>query len=237
MAIKSFLSAAFFFFFEPFFLVIALKPSMSLQKKPTQVWVGFTSSASLQTLLQCDSLSVARKDILGTSEYSVQEQRVLGFILQHESFLPHKFPSFVLAKGDTPSPLGFEDLETYNSVQTTLENITLWEQPQGWDQAFEKGPFSRSPSALHPEQSLPDNTEISFFLWIKLPLQEKYANAGHGSPITGYSQQLCFLCLAPRRTIHCLTRSPPFRSNIFHGSDSQLPGPATASKRASLSRN
>ena len=87
--------------------------------------------ASLQTLLWCDSLSVARKDTLGTSEYFVQEQRVLGFSLQHESFLPHKFPSFVLAKGDTWSPLGLEDLPTDNSVQTTLENITLREQPQG----------------------------------------------------------------------------------------------------------
>ena len=80
------------------------------KKKKTQVWVGFTLSASLQTLLWCDSLSVARKDILGTSEYSVQEQRVRGFILHHESFLPHRFPSFVLAEGDASSPLGFEDL-------------------------------------------------------------------------------------------------------------------------------
>ena len=111
MAITSFLSAI--FFFKPFFFsgdCIKAFIEFAKEKKKTQVWVGFTSSASLQTLLQCDSLRVAQKDILGTSEYSVQEQRVLGFILQHESFLPHKFPSFVLAKGDTPSPLGFEDL-------------------------------------------------------------------------------------------------------------------------------
>lgn len=167
-----------------------LRRSLRWQRK-TQVWVGFTLFSSLQTLLWYDSLSVARKDILGTSEYFVQEQRGLGFSLQHESFLPHKFSSFVLAKGDTLSPSGLEDLQTDNSVQTTLKNITLLEQPQGWDQGFEKGPF-RFPSALHPEQSLPDNTEISFFLWIKPPLQEKYANAIRGSLVWGYSPPAIF---------------------------------------------
>lgn len=54
-----------------------------------------------------------------------------GFSLQEESFLPQKFPSFVLAKGGHFEPLGLEDLQTYNSVQTTLKNITLREQPQG----------------------------------------------------------------------------------------------------------
>lgn len=167
-----------------------LRTSLSWQRK-TQPWVGFPLFSSLWTRSWRDSLSVARKEILGTSEYFVQEQRVLGFSLQHESFLPHKFPSFVLAKGDTLSPLGLEDLETDNSVQTTLKNITWREQPQGWDPGFEKGPF-RFPSALHPEQSLPDNTEISSFLWIKPPLQEKYANAIHGSLVWGYSHPAIF---------------------------------------------
>lgn len=117
-------------FFEPSFLGNYVKEFFELAKKDT-VSVGFTLFSSLQTLLWCDSLSVARKDILGTSEYFAQEQRVLGFSLQHESFLPHKFPSFVLAKGDTLSPSGLEDLQTDNSVQTTLKNITLLEQPQG----------------------------------------------------------------------------------------------------------
>lgn len=61
----------------------------------------------------------------------MQEQKVHGFSLQHESFLLHKLPSFVLAKGDTLSPLGLEDLQTDNSVQTSRKNITLVEQPQG----------------------------------------------------------------------------------------------------------
>lgn len=136
------------------------------------------------------------KGILGTSEYFVQEQKVLGFSLQHESFLPHKFPSFVPQRGILWALWVLEDLQTDNSVETPLKNITLLEQPQGWDQGFEKGPFSRFPSALHPEQSLPDNTEVSFFLWIKLPLQEKYANAIHGSLVWGYSHPAIFSCLA-----------------------------------------
>lgn len=226
-----------FFFLWTSFSGNYIKAFVEVAKKDTSTGWFYLVFASVQTLLWCDSLSVARKDTLGTSEYSVQEQRVLGFSLQHESFLPHKFPSFVLAKGDTLSPLGLEDLQTDNSVQTTLENITLREQPQGWDQGFEKGSFSRFPSALHPEQSLPDNTEISFFLWIKPPWQEKYANAICGSPVKGYSRRLSFLCLALRQTIYPLTWSPAFQFNIFHCSDSQLPGPATASKRGSFSRN
>lgn len=95
------------------------------------MWVSFSLFSSLQTLLCYDSLGLARKDILGTSEYFVQEQKVLGFSLQHKSFLPHEFPSFVPAKEDTLSPLGLEDLQTHNSVQTALKNITLVEQPQG----------------------------------------------------------------------------------------------------------
>lgn len=78
-----------------------------------------------------DPCSLARKDTLGTSEYFVQEQKVLGFSLQQESLLPHKLLSFVLAKGDTLSPLGLEDLQTDSSVQTSLKNITSLKQPQG----------------------------------------------------------------------------------------------------------
>ena len=184
--------------------------------------VGFSLFSSLQTLLCYDSLSLAWKDILGTSEYFVQEQKVFGFSLQHESFLPHKFPSFVLPKDDTLSPLGLEDLQTHNSVQTVLRNITLVEQPQGWDQGFEKDPFSRFLFALHPEQSLPDNTEI-FFLWIKPPLQEKYANAIHGSLIPGYSHPAIFSLALGRPSTAWLGRM--FWFNILHSSDSQLPGP------------
>lgn len=176
---------------EPSFLGITWRPSLSWQRK-TEMWVGFTLFSSLQTLSGYDSLVWLRKDILGTSEYFIQEQKVLGFSLQHKSFLPHKLPSFVLAKGDTLCPLGLEALQTDNRVQTSLKNITLVEQPQGWDQGFEKGPFSRFPSALHPEQSLRDNTEISSFLWIKPPLQEKYANAIRGSLIWGYSHPAIF---------------------------------------------
>lgn len=163
---------------------------------------------------------------------------MLGFSLQHKSFLPHKLPSFVLAKGDTLCPLGLEALQTDNRVQTSLKNITLVEQPQGWDQGFEKGPFSRFPSALHPEQSLRDNTEISSFLWIKPPLQEKYANAIRDSLIWGYSHPAIFFSVwLTRQTIHCLTQRPAFQFNIFHSSDSQFPGLATASKRGAFSRN
>lgn len=118
------------FFWSHLFWGNYIKASLSWQRK-TQVWAGFSLFSSLQTLLWCDSLSLAQKDILGTSEYFAQEQKVLGFSLQHESLLPHKFPSFVLAKGDTLSPLGLEDLQTDNSVQTPLKNITLLEQPQG----------------------------------------------------------------------------------------------------------
>lgn len=151
--------------------------------------------------------------------------------------LPHKFPSFVLARGDTLSPLGLEDLQTDNSVQTTLKNVTSLQQPQGWDQGFEKGPFSRFPSALHPKQSLPDNTEISFFLWIKPPLQEKYANARRGCLVWSYSQPAIFTVWLAGQTLYCLTWRPAFQFNIFHSSDSQLPGPATVSKRVSFSHN
>lgn len=107
-----------------------------------------------------------------------------------------QIPFFCAAKGILWALWVLEDLQTDNSVETPLKNITLLEQPQGWDQGFEKGPFSRFPSALHPEQSLPDNTEVSFFLWIKLPLQEKYANAIHGSLVWGYSHPAIFSCLA-----------------------------------------
>lgn len=100
-----------------------------------------------------------------------------------------------------------EDLQTDNSVETPLKNITLLEQPQGWDQGFEKGPFSRFPSALHPEQSLPNNTEVSFFLWIELPLQEKYANAIRGSLVCSYSHP----------TIFSLSGSPGRPSTAWHG--------------------
>lgn len=57
----------------------------------------------------------------------------LGFRLQQESFSPHKFPFFfsLLVGGETLSPLGLEDLQTDNGVQTALKNITSLEQPQG----------------------------------------------------------------------------------------------------------
>lgn len=161
------------------FLEITLRPSVSRQRQ-THAWVGFSLSPSLQTLSWYHSLRPAPKDILGTSEYFVQEQKVPGFSVQHESFLPHKFPSFVLIKGDTLSPSGLEDLQTDNSVQTPLKNVTLLEQPQGCEQGFEKGPFNSSP-APRPEQSLPDNAEISLFLWIKPPSREKNANARRDS--------------------------------------------------------
>lgn len=52
-----------------------------------------------------------------------------------------QIPSFCAGKGgDTLSPLGLEDLQTDSSVQTSLKNITSVEQPQGWDQGFEKAP-------------------------------------------------------------------------------------------------
>lgn len=57
----------------------------------------------------------------------------LGFRLQHEPFSPHKFPFFLplLVGGETLSPMGLEDLQTDNGVQTALKNITSLEQPQG----------------------------------------------------------------------------------------------------------
>lgn len=56
----------------------------------------------------------------------------IGFKLQQEPFSPHKFPFFsLLVGGETLSPLGLEDLQTDNSVQTALKNLTSLEQPQG----------------------------------------------------------------------------------------------------------
>lgn len=140
----------------------------------------------------------------------------MGSVCNTSHFYHTNYLLLCWQRGDTLSPLGLEDLQTDNSVQTSLKNITLVEQPQGWDQGFEKGPFSRFPSALHPEQSPSDNTEISFFLWIKPLLQENYANAIHGSLLGGYSCPAIFsLSGSPGRLSTAWHRGQPSNSTSF----------------------
>lgn len=120
-----FLSVA---FLEPSFLGSALGPPLSWQRQ-TQAQVGLASFSSLERLLQT-CLPGSKRHPQNFRGFC-RRTKGARFSLQHESFLPHKFPSFVLAKGDILSLLGLEDLQTDNSVQTALKNITLLGQPQG----------------------------------------------------------------------------------------------------------
>lgn len=168
---------------------------------------------------------------------TVQKQSVVGLGLQHESFLPHKFLSFMLVKGDTLSPLGLEDLQRHNSVQTTLKNITLLEQLQGWDQGFEKGPFSRFLLLFTQNKACLTILKCPSFSGLN-PLCRKSMQMLYRVPLSVATLiQLSFFCLAHPTQHLPPARDQPSNATIFHSSESYLHIPAAAPKKGSFSHN
>lgn len=107
-----------------------------------------------------------------------------------------QIPFFCAGKGgDTLSPLGLEDLQTDNSVQTSPKNITSVEPPQGWDQGFEKAPSAAFLLLFTLNKACLTMLKTSFF-GLNLLCRKSMQMLNVASLSEATLIQLCFLCLA-----------------------------------------
>lgn len=137
-----------------------------------------------------------------------------------------QIPFFCAGKGgDTLSPLGLEDLQTDDSVQTSLKNITSVEQPQGWDHGFEKAPSAAFLLLLTLNKACLTMLKTSSFFGLNPLCRKSMQMLNVASLSEATLIQLCFLCLLSGQTIHCMTRRLAFQFPILHSPHSRLPGP------------
>lgn len=159
--------------------------------------VLFPLFSSLQTLSWYDSLSLARKDILGN--FRVFCARTKGAWVQFATRVisTTQIPFFCAGKGgDTWSPLGLEDLQTDNSVQTSLKNITSVEQPQGWDQGFERAPSAAFLLLFALNKACLTMLKTPSFFGLNPLCRKSMQMLNVASLSEAPLIQLCFLCLA-----------------------------------------
>lgn len=131
-----------------------------------------------------------------------------------EPFSPHKFPSFVHVEEDTLSPWGPEGLQTDNGMQTALKNKLHWDNLKAAPQALRRASTPDLPLLLNLNKAQPTRLKSSF-LWIKLPLQGKYANATQAPCLRPLLPKYLFSVWIPPATLHCPTGDQPSNSASF----------------------